>query len=261
MFHFLSSYITLCSTRHQINNGPTYPILSWTSSCCARPPRGVYRPSPSPPSSFPRVYATRLLSSSLLPPSLLPTGWKRILRKLFPDLSSKARDRFESNRYISMMTNPLFLLPCLPRAEKRKIWRRRESLASLPPPLGFGGRIFFQSKSKIDESFFFSSFFSSPFSSLDGQDLRHRFGFPSMMMVASRAKMNVAQTRYYLSVRGATGNTSHRRPDVWKRCILVHRGEGEGRRGEEVVVSYIGERDAESGGHATWTGYIRVMRI
>lgn len=28
MFHFLSSYITLCSTRHQINNGPTYPILS-----------------------------------------------------------------------------------------------------------------------------------------------------------------------------------------------------------------------------------------
>lgn len=54
-----------------------------------------------------------------------------------------------------------------------------------------------------------------------------------MMMVASRAKMNVAQTRYYLSVRGATGNTSHRRPDVWKRCILVHRGEGEGRRGGE----------------------------
>lgn len=82
-----------------------------------------------------------------------------------------------------------------------------------------------------------------------------------MMMVASRAKMNVAQTRYYLSVRGATGNASHRRPDVWKRCILVHRGEGEGGRGEEVVVSYIGERDAESGGHATWTGYIRVMRI
>lgn len=28
MFHFLSSYITLCSTRHQINNSPTYPILS-----------------------------------------------------------------------------------------------------------------------------------------------------------------------------------------------------------------------------------------
>lgn len=28
VFHFLSSYITLCSTRHQINNGPTYPILS-----------------------------------------------------------------------------------------------------------------------------------------------------------------------------------------------------------------------------------------
>ena len=28
MFHFLSSYITLCSTRHQINNGPTYPIRS-----------------------------------------------------------------------------------------------------------------------------------------------------------------------------------------------------------------------------------------
>lgn len=161
MFHFLSSYITLCSTRHQINNGPTYPILSWTSSCCARPPRGVYRPSPSPP-SFPRVYATRLLSSSpLLPPSLLPTGWKRILRKLFPDLSSKARNRFESNRYISMMTNSLFLLPlpCLPRAEKRKIWRRRKSLSSLPPPLGFGGRIFFQSKSKIDESFFFLLFF------------------------------------------------------------------------------------------------------
>lgn len=215
--------------------------------------------------SFPPFFlSTRVCDASSLlfppPPSLLPTGWKRILRKLFPDLSSKARDRFESNRYISMMTNPLFLLPCLPRAEKRKIWRRRESLASLPPPLGFGGRIFFQSKSKIDESFF-SSFFSSPPSSLDGQDLRHRFGFPSMMMVASRAKMNVAQTRYYLSVRGATGNTSHRRPDVWKRCILVHRGEGEGRRGEEVVVSYIGERDAESGGHATWTGYIRVMRI
>lgn len=75
VFHFLSSYITLCSTRHQINNGPTYPILSWTSSCCARPPRGVYRPSPSPSSSFPRVYATRLLSSSLLlPPSFRPDG-------------------------------------------------------------------------------------------------------------------------------------------------------------------------------------------
>lgn len=114
--------------------------------------------------SFPPFFlSTRVCDASSLlfppPPSLLPTGWKRILRKLFPDLSSKARDRFESNRYISMMTNPLFLLPCLPRAEKRKIWRRRESLASLPPPLGFGGRIFFQSKSKIDESFFFSSFF------------------------------------------------------------------------------------------------------
>lgn len=162
MFHFLSSYITLCSTRHQINNGPTYPILSWTSSCCARPPRGVYRPSPSPPSSFPRVYATHLLSSSLLLPSLLPTGWKRILRKLFPDLSSKARDRFESNRYISMMTNPLFLLPCLPRAEKRKIWRRRESLASLPPPLGFGGRIFFSIEIKDRRIFFFFFFFFIP---------------------------------------------------------------------------------------------------
>lgn len=78
-------------------------------------------------------------------------------------------------------------------------------------------------------------------------------------MVASRAKMNVAQTRYYLSVRGATGNTSHRRPDVW----YTHpQGRGRGGGGEEeVVVSYIGERYAESGGHATWTGYIRVMRI
>lgn len=38
-------------------------------------------------------------------------------------------------------------------------------------------------------------------------------------------------------------------------------GRGRGGRGEEVVVSYIEERDAESGGHATWTGYIRVMRI
>lgn len=78
-------------------------------------------------------------------------------------------------------------------------------------------------------------------------------------MVASRAKMNVAQTRYYLSVRGATGNTSHHRPDVW-----YTRPQGGGRGGggeEEVVVSYIGERDAESGRHATWTGYIRVMRI
>lgn len=27
VFHFLSSYITLRSTRHQINNDPTYPIL------------------------------------------------------------------------------------------------------------------------------------------------------------------------------------------------------------------------------------------
>lgn len=75
VFHFLSSYITLCSTRHQINNGPTYPILSWTSSCCARPPRGVYRPSPSPPLSF---LSTRVCDASSLfpplPPSLRPDG-------------------------------------------------------------------------------------------------------------------------------------------------------------------------------------------
>lgn len=104
VFHFLSSYITLCSTRHQINNGPTYPILSWTSSCCARPPRGVYRPSPSPP--FLPFHACMRRVFSLPPsPSFPPTGWKHILRKVFPDLSSKARDRFESNRYISMMTN------------------------------------------------------------------------------------------------------------------------------------------------------------
>ena len=119
----------------------------------------VVRAAPFPPFFL----STRVCDASSLlfppPPSLLPTGWKRILRKLFPDLSSKARDRFERNRYISMMTHPLFLLPCLPRAEKRKIWRRRESLSSLPPPLGFGGRIFFQSKSKIDESFFFLLFF------------------------------------------------------------------------------------------------------
>lgn len=108
--------------------------------------------------------------------------------------------------------------------------------------VGIWRKDFFSIEIKDRRIFFFSSFFSSPPSSLDGQDLRHRFGFPSMMMVASRAKMNVAQTRYYLSVRGATGNTSHRRPNVWKRCILVHRGEGEGGRGEEVVVSYIGER-------------------
>ena len=93
VFHFLSSYITLCSTRHQINNGPTYPILSWTSSCCARPPRGVYRPSSSPP--FPLSFlSTRVCdASSLFPlPLSLPTGWKRILRKLFPDPSFKARE-------------------------------------------------------------------------------------------------------------------------------------------------------------------------
>ena len=91
VFHFLSSYITLCSTRHQINNGPTYPILSWTSSCCARPPRGVYRPSSSPPSFLP-FHACMRRVFSLPPPLSLPTGWKRILRKLFPDPSFKARE-------------------------------------------------------------------------------------------------------------------------------------------------------------------------
>ena len=71
VFHFLSSYITLCSTRHQINNGPTYPILSWTSSCCARPPRGVYRPSSSPP--FPLSFlSTRVCDASSLFPLPFP---------------------------------------------------------------------------------------------------------------------------------------------------------------------------------------------
>lgn len=105
VFHFLSSYITLCSTRHQINNGPTYPILSWTSSCCARPPRGVYRPSspPSPFPSFPRVYATRLLSS----PSPFPSDrMEAYPPKTFSrSVVQGERDRFESNRYISMMTD------------------------------------------------------------------------------------------------------------------------------------------------------------
>lgn len=119
VFHFLSSYITLCSTRHQINNGPTYPILSWTSSCCARPPRGVYRPSSSsPPSpllpSFPRVYVTRLLFSS---PSPSPPPSHRIEAYLPENFFPICRQRREndSNRYmylrIPMMTNPLFLLP------------------------------------------------------------------------------------------------------------------------------------------------------
>lgn len=107
MFHFLSSYITLCSTRHQINNGPTYPILSWTSSCCARPPRGVYRPSSSPP--FPLSFlSTRVCdASSLFPPPPLPSDrMEAYPPKTFSrSVVQGERDRFESNRYISMMTD------------------------------------------------------------------------------------------------------------------------------------------------------------
>lgn len=107
VFHFLSSYITLCSTRHQINNGPTYPILSWTSSCCARPPRGVYRPSSSPP--FPLSFlSTRVCdASSLFPPPPLPSDrMEAYPPKTFSrSVVQGERDRFESNRYISMMTD------------------------------------------------------------------------------------------------------------------------------------------------------------
>lgn len=95
VFHFLSSYITLCSTRHQINNGPTYPILSQPEQVravctllCARCllvsllyslpfslPRS-FRLAPSRGHSlFPSL--SLRLSFSLLPPPVSVSRWMR----------------------------------------------------------------------------------------------------------------------------------------------------------------------------------------
>lgn len=166
------------------------------------------------PLSPPPVLSTRVCDASslliLLPlPSSLPPDRSVSSRKLFPDLSSKARERFESihvspypddDQSVIPSSPPL---PPLPRAEKRRIWRRRGSLPSSQLNLKEGFLL-------IEIEDFFFLLFSSPlcFSSMAKICVTDSSASRAMMMVASRAKMNVARTRYYLSVRGATGNTS-----------------------------------------------------
>lgn len=137
------------------------------------------------PLSPPPVLSTRVCdaSSLLIPlplPSSLPPDRSVSSRKLFPDLSSKARERFESIHVSPYPDDDQSVIPSspplspLPRAEKRRIWRRRGSLPSSQLNLEEGFLLI-----EI-EDFLFSSFFIPSLLLLDGQDLRHRFvGFPS----------------------------------------------------------------------------------